>query len=98
MIEFAKRGQLTTNVSASPPSKFKLNPNFSDKFFKVSISDLDIVFPNQVSSKPSEDTVIIIKSKLESSKSFMYCSGFAFHNGVTAIKSNFEQRVSNFSF
>ena len=47
---------LITKVSASPPSKFRLNPNFSDNCLKVSISSFPIGFPNQESSRPSEDT------------------------------------------
>ena len=62
------------------------------------MSDFKIIFPNQESSSPSDDTVVIIKSNFESSNSFMYSSGSVFHKGAITFKFNFEQIFSNLSF
>ena len=53
-------GQSVTNVSASPPSKLRLNPYLLDRLPSNDISSAEIIFPNHVSSKPSDDTLVKI--------------------------------------
>src|SRR5215831_14625632 len=90
-----KIGQSKTRLSASPPSKERLNPCLDERVSKISRSCIVISLPSQESSKPCVETLAIINLNCDFNKSFMYSFWFTFHSGEIIFRFNFLQTFSN---
>jgi hypothetical protein len=75
-----------------------LKPNFSDKFCNSLISSFPIFLPNQESSRPPDETLVIMNTKLDEIKSSRYCFASDSHKGANDFRFNFLHRFSKLFF